>query len=150
MKPTAYLPFFGNDFFEAIAGYSDTVGLGYLRAIWHYWNHTGCEGLPDDDDYLRRICVVDSAQWPAVKSIIFDNRYNFRCVDGRWHQSHSREVWEKAVTLYDKKVKRTEAARAALATTRTVTKTVTEPPTDPVTERNHNHNQNHNQRSSHR
>ena len=50
-KPTAYLPLYGNDFFEAIAGYTDAVGLGYLRSLWHYWNHTGCEGLPDDDEY---------------------------------------------------------------------------------------------------
>ena len=44
-KPTAYLPLYGNDFFEAVAGYSDAVGMGYLRSLWHYWNHTGCAGL---------------------------------------------------------------------------------------------------------
>ena len=54
-KPSAYLPLYGNDFFEAIAGYPDAVGMGYLRALWHYWNHTGCDGLPDDDEYLRRV-----------------------------------------------------------------------------------------------
>ena len=27
-KPSAYLPLYGNDFFEAIAGYPDAVGLG--------------------------------------------------------------------------------------------------------------------------
>ncbi len=61
-KPSAYLPFYGNDFFEAIAGYSDAVGMGYLRALWHYWNHTGCDGLPDDDEYLRRVCGCERSR----------------------------------------------------------------------------------------
>ena len=45
-KPSAYLPFYGNDFFEAIAGYSDAVGMGYLRAIWHYWAIRAAPGCP--------------------------------------------------------------------------------------------------------
>ena len=65
-KPSAYLPFYGNDFFESIAGYPDGVGLGYLRALWHYWNLTNCEGLPDDDDYLRRVCCCDIADWGST------------------------------------------------------------------------------------
>ena len=45
-KPSAYLPLYGNDFFEAIAGYPDAVGMGYLRALWHYWNHQRCAYNP--------------------------------------------------------------------------------------------------------
>ena len=85
-KPTSYLPLFGNDFFEAIAGYSDTVGLGYLRALWHYWSHTTCEGLPDDDEYLRRICCVDVSSLvikahtptPATQRIYCEVTYSAR------------------------------------------------------------------------
>ena len=95
-KPTTYLPFFGNDFFEAVAGYSDAVAIGYLRALWHYWNHTACEGLPEDDDYLRRICCCDKDAWANVKEIIFDNRYNFRLEEGRWHQGRCRAEFKRS------------------------------------------------------
>jgi uncharacterized protein YdaU (DUF1376 family) len=116
-KPSAYLPLYGNDFFEAIAGYSDTVGLGYLRAIWHYWNHTGCEGLPDDDDYLRRICCCDDSHWANTKGIIFDNRYHFKLENGVWHQPRCRVEWQNSMELYAKKVRQTSAARLARKTT---------------------------------
>jgi len=89
-KPTAYMPFYGGDFFESIAGYSDAVGMGYLRAIWHYWGHTGCAGLPDDDDYLRRVCGCEAIQWACIKGIIFDNRYHFRLESGAWHPARCR------------------------------------------------------------
>ena len=112
-KPTSYLPLFGNDFFEAIAGYSATVGLGYLRALWHYWNHTACEGLPDDDDYLRRVCCVETSDWARAKGIIFDNRYHFRLEEGLWHQPRCQKVWQEAVELYEKKIRQTEAATRA-------------------------------------
>ena len=90
-KPSAYFPLYGNDFFEAIAGYPDAVGLGYLRALWHYWNHTGCDGLPDDDEYLRRVCKCEVAAWVRTKGIIFDNRYCFKLENGRWHQARCRK-----------------------------------------------------------
>ena len=99
-KPTAYLPLYGNDFFEAIAGYSDAVGMGYLRALWHYWNHTGCAGLPDDDEYLRRVCGCEGTEWVRTKGIIFDNRYLFRLEDGLWHQSRCRKEFQKSQALY--------------------------------------------------
>lgn len=127
-KPSAYLPFYGNDFFFAVAGYSDTVLAAYLRALWQYWHHTGCEGLQDDDVYLRRVCVPDGLNWPETKGILFDNRYFFRLEDGLWHQPRCRELWAKALLAYEKQVKRTEAARAALAATRAGTKAVTEGP----------------------
>ncbi len=101
MKPSAYLPFYGNDFFEAIAGYPDGIAIGYLRALWHYWNHTGCEGLPDDDEYLRRVCLCDASAWPRTREIIFDNRYHFRLEHGLWHQSRCRQEYLKSKEIYD-------------------------------------------------
>jgi uncharacterized protein YdaU (DUF1376 family) len=100
-KPTAYLPFYGNDFFQAMAGYTDTIAIRYLRAIWHYWSHTGCTGLPDEDEYLRRICGCERAEWAGVKAIIFDNRYHFRLEDGLWHQPRCREEWMKSKRVFD-------------------------------------------------
>ena len=112
-KPSAYFPFYGNDFFEAVAGYSEGIAIGYLRALWHYWNHTGCDGLPDDDDYLRRVCGCEKTEWVRTKGIIFDNRYHFRLESGVWHQPRCQKVWQEAVELYEKKVKQTEAATRA-------------------------------------
>jgi len=98
-KPTAYFPFFGNDFFEAVAGYSDTILASYLRALWHYWHHTGCEGLRDDDNYLRRVCVPDGLNWPETKGIIFDNRYFFRLENGLWQQHRCREEFQRSIAI---------------------------------------------------
>jgi len=103
-KPSAYFPFYGNDFFEAVAGYSDGIAIRYLRALWHYWNHTGCDGLPDDDEYLRRICACDLSDWVRTKGIIFDNRYHFRLLDGIWHQPRCREEYQKSKVVYERRV----------------------------------------------
>jgi uncharacterized protein YdaU (DUF1376 family) len=112
-KPSAYLPLYGNDFFEAIAGYSDAVGMRYLRAIWHYWNHTGCQGLPDDDEYLSRVCGCEATEWAHTKGLIFDNRYHFRLENGAWHQTRCRDEWVKYKHLFDK---RSKAGKIAAAT----------------------------------
>jgi uncharacterized protein YdaU (DUF1376 family) len=113
-KPSAYFPLYGNDFFEAIAGYSSAVGLGYLRALWHYWHHTSCEGLPDDDEYLRRVCCCDSGEWARTRGVIFDNRYHFKLGnDGLWHQERCRKEWEVSMALFERRMQRTAAATAA-------------------------------------
>jgi uncharacterized protein YdaU (DUF1376 family) len=113
-KPSAYFPLYGNDFFEAIAGYDDAVGMGYLRALWHYWHHTSCEGLPDDDEYLRRVCCVEGAHWARAKRIVFDNRYHFKLgEDGLWHQPRCKKEWDISTMLFEKKMKQTAAATAA-------------------------------------
>jgi uncharacterized protein YdaU (DUF1376 family) len=102
-KPSAYLPLYGNDFFEAIAGYSDAVGMRYLRAIWHYWN----------DEYLSRVCGCEATEWAHTKGLIFDNRYHFRLENGAWHQTRCREEWVKYKHLFDK---RSKAGKVAAAT----------------------------------
>jgi uncharacterized protein YdaU (DUF1376 family) len=104
-KPSAYLPFYGNDFFEAIAGYSDDVGMKYLRAIWHYWNHTGCAGLPDDDEYLQRVCGCGEGEWVRIKGMIFDNQFHFRLENGAWHQTRCRDEWAKSKRVFDQRSK---------------------------------------------
>jgi uncharacterized protein YdaU (DUF1376 family) len=111
-KPSAYFPFYGNDFFEAIAGYPEAIGLGYLRALWHYWNHTSCDGLPDDDEYLRRICACDLSDWVRTKGIIFDNRYNFRLENGLWQQGRCKAEFQKSKDIY---AARAEAGKRAMA-----------------------------------
>ncbi len=102
-KPTAYLPFYGNDYFAAVAGYPSSVVAGYLRALWHYWNHTGCRGLPDDDEYLQRMCCCSPAEWEYVRSVVFDNDYHFKLEEGRWHQARCRAEFEKSQAIYAKR-----------------------------------------------
>ncbi len=102
-KPSAYLPLYGNDFFEAVAGYDDGVAMGYLRALWHSWNHTGCAGLPDDDEYLRRVCGCERAAWARTRGIIFDDRYLFRLENGAWHQPRCRKEWAKSKKVFDQR-----------------------------------------------
>ena len=51
---TRWMPFHGLDFFEAVKPYPDYIVAGYLRAIWHYWHHTRAEGLPNNQEMLRR------------------------------------------------------------------------------------------------
>ena len=95
MKHDLFMPFYGGEFFEAMAGHSESVGMAYLRALWHYWGHTGCTGLPNDDEYLRRVCGCERAEWARTKGIIFDNRYHFRLEEGLWQQARGLPEWSK-------------------------------------------------------
>ena len=104
------MPFYGGEFFEAMAGHSESVGMAYLRALWHYWGHTGCTGLPNDDEYLRRVCGCERAEWARTKGIIFDNRYHFRLEEGLWHQARCREEWRKSQESF---AQRSEHGRTA-------------------------------------
>ena len=96
MKLSQFMPLYGGDFFQAVAGYPDSVAIAYLRAIWHYWAHTACEGLPDDPEYLRRVCCIETAEWVAVKEIVFDDRYHFKRTAGRWHSKRAMAEYQKA------------------------------------------------------
>lgn len=104
------MPFFGNDFFEATSGYSDSIVLGYLRACWHYWHQTHCEGLPNDNDYLRRICRLDAATWPKAKTVIFGQF--FKLSNGLWHQARCHQEHLLSLQSYRKKVKSAAHARS--------------------------------------
>jgi uncharacterized protein YdaU (DUF1376 family) len=97
------MPFFGNDFFLSVDGYSEVVIAAYLRAIWNYWSHTGCRGLKNDSEFLRRVCHVESAaDWQEVFETIFDND-KFFCLgaDELWHQKRAQEEYAKAKAKYD-------------------------------------------------
>ena len=105
------MPFFGASFFQAVEGYGDAVIVGYLHALWHYWNHTHCEGLPDDDEYLRKLCRCDPQEWARTKGIIFDDRYFF-CKNGtHWHQKNAKELHDSDLAIYQKRVALAENAR---------------------------------------
>lgn len=142
MKPDAYMPFYGNDFFSATDGYPDSVCLGYLRACWHYWHHTHCAGLPDEPEYLRRVCRIEAIEWARTKDVIFGAF--FRLSNGKWHQERAAKEYEKTVKAYQNKV-----AGAAKARNRS---SDINPDTNPditllITD-NQNQNQNQNHRQS--
>lgn len=106
MSLNAYMPFYGDDFFTAIRGYSSTIQIAYLRAIWHYWSHTHCQGLKNDSQFLRCICEVDSTEWGEVEGVVFDNDIFF-CLgeDGKWHQKKASDIYQDSIKSYEAKVK---------------------------------------------
>jgi uncharacterized protein YdaU (DUF1376 family) len=130
VKPDAFLKFYGSDFFEAVNGYSDAVCAAYLRALWHYFKHSHCDGLPNDSDYLRRVCRCELQSWAAVGGIVF-GRF-FQLIDGKWHQERCREEYLTALEQYKRQVDRTAKARQSNPCN-TVTAPVTAPVTGPVT-----------------
>lgn len=114
MKPDAYLPFYGNDFFAATDGLSEIATLAYLRALWHYWSHTHCTGLPEDDEYLRRVCRCQTQEWARTKGLLFDSDGPFfRLQQGRWHQSNAANRYLEAHETYQRRVAGAAKARAA-------------------------------------
>lgn len=103
MKPDAYMPFYFRAFFEAIKGQPPYIGMGYLVAICYYWGHNNCEGLKDDDEFLRRVCEIDKLEWKEAKAFIFDGDKCFtQDANGIWHQKRAYEEWHKAKTKYEK------------------------------------------------
>jgi uncharacterized protein YdaU (DUF1376 family) len=115
------MPFFGTLFFEAVEGHSDAVALGYIRALWHYWNHTHCRGLPNDDEYLLRICRCDPAQWAKVKGDIFDNVHFFtQNGDGTWHQKRAKDIYARETELYNRRKEWAKNARTHKADRNTI------------------------------
>ena len=93
MNLDAYMPFYGRDFYAAVEGHSEAVEMGYMRAIWHYWAHTHCEGLKDDDAFLRRLTRCPANQWKETKRVIFGEFFFER--DGLWHQKRAKEEYDK-------------------------------------------------------
>ena len=125
MKPDSWLPFYGGDFFSAVEGHDDAMAVGYLRALWHYWHHLHCAGLPDDDEYLRKICRCENIHWARTRDIIFDDLNFFVKIDGKWHQKRAHEEFNKSAELYAKKVNQTAGALKARGITPNVTSHVT-------------------------
>ena len=114
MKPDSYIPFYGSDFFFAMSGQSDAVIVAYLRCIWHYWSHYHCEGLPDNEEMLRRLCHCDREDWNTVRDVIFDNEQFFtQDANGLWHQKRASDEWQKSMGRYQAVCKKTSAATIA-------------------------------------
>lgn len=110
MNPDAYMPFYGNDFFQAIEGHSDSIGIAYQRCIWYYWHQTHCEGLKNDSEFLRRLCRCERPDWELMESVIFDNEKFFTLgEDGMWHQKRASQEWQKSVEKYLRSIKGAKA-----------------------------------------
>jgi len=114
MNPDSFMPLYGDEFFAAIEGLPENIGMGYLRAIWHYWGHTHATGLRDDPEFLRRLCRIERHDWEEARAVIFDNDKFFTLgEDGKWHQSRAASEWKKSKDAYDLKLKRaTDGAKA--------------------------------------
>ncbi len=114
MSPDSYIPFYGNEFLQAIEGHSDSISMGYLRCIWHYWHQTHCKGIRNNDEFLRKLARIDRSDWEYAHSIIFDNDKFFTLgEDGLWHQKRAFTIWADVKEAYEKQVMRTAAASAA-------------------------------------
>lgn len=108
------MPFYGNDFFRAVEGQPHYVVSGYMRALWHNWTHEHCQGLRNNENYLRAVCHLDPDEWEVAFGIIFDNDKFFTLgEDGLWHQTRLSNEWEMAKERYDKQCARTKAATVA-------------------------------------
>lgn len=121
-KPDSYMPYYGNDFEAATKGFSPSTKWAYLCAIWHYWHHTHCAGLPDDNESLRRICEVEMIDWGRIKGQVFNSPF-FTLTDGVWHQSRSREIYTKWDKAYKAKVEALALARESNPNNRTGNRT---------------------------
>lgn len=114
MNPTAYMPFFGRDFFADTDGMTDLLSQAFLRALWHYWSQTKCAGLQDDQVFLRKICRVEREDWEDVSATLFDNDRFFTIDEsGLWHHEPTRKSWSEVKEKYDKRMKQTAAANEA-------------------------------------
>jgi uncharacterized protein YdaU (DUF1376 family) len=114
MKPDSFMPFYGNDFFQAITGYDENVGMAYLKALWHYWHHENCRGLKDEQEFLRRICGCDRDSWAIVRDVIFDNdRFFTLDTEGLWRQKRADELWDTSQKKYTSAIIRGKNGAAA-------------------------------------
>jgi uncharacterized protein YdaU (DUF1376 family) len=152
MKPDCFMPYYGNDFEAATKGFGPEVKWAYLCALWHYWHHTHCQGLPNDDDMLRRICEVETASWARIRGSIFKAPF-FELQNGLWQQNRARDMYHESVRIYNSRSAASRIANESRKGTRkrTVTDTVTECETGTVADpiHNHNHNHIHNQSQNH-
>ncbi len=153
MHPSAYMPLYGNDFFSAVEGRTASVAVAYLRALWHYWHHYHCAGLPPDSDYLRRVCHADKDDWPSVEPVVFGKLF-FQDTHGLWQQKRAQHEYAKALASYTKRLANSEALSSARWSTAhasakdSPTESVTESATQSATDRNQNQKQNNNQKQS--
>ena len=99
MNPDAWMPYYGGDFNDATRLWPREIKWSYLDAIWFYWSHTKCDGIPDDDDCLRRLCGCDLSDWQKTKGTIFSGQPFFYLENGKWHQKRARNEYAKVLEL---------------------------------------------------
>jgi len=111
--PDTFFPFYSRAFFEAVEGQPDYIVLGYLRALSFYWSHNHCQGLENDQEFLRRLCRIEKDKWSKSFDILFGREEFFALIDDKWHQQRMLEEWGKAVNRYKTAQLKTKAATAA-------------------------------------
>lgn len=106
MNPDSYMPFYGNDFFQAMRGRKAFIKIAYLELIWYYWSHEHCKGLEDDTEFLQGIAGLKDDEWAIAMPVIFDNDHFFtQDSEGRWHQRRAEAEWIKSREKYAAAVK---------------------------------------------
>jgi uncharacterized protein YdaU (DUF1376 family) len=98
--------------------------------------------LENDDEFLMQVCECPERDWALTKARIFRDGYFVLGGDGKWHQKRTREEYDRAKELIERKTSQTEAARRTKHVTKpvtdsvtdSVTRSVTDPVTTPVTE----------------
>ena len=109
----AWMPYYGGDFDSATKMWSREMRMSYLDCLWHYWSHTKCKGLPNDDDLLRRLCGCELREWARTKGLIFGGKPFFYLRRGKWHQNRSRKERADRLRISRRQMLRTLAATNA-------------------------------------
>ena len=127
------MPFYGQDFDRDTKGWSREDRWSYWIALWAYWCGE-CQGLPNDDEALSRICECPSnaqayaqaptqayaqalpeqcsgSAWARCKTLIFGAKFKLGA-DGLWHQKRARELYDQAVKALEMASKRGKAGAA--------------------------------------
>ena len=107
-KPDSYMPFYGPKFEQAMKGQPHYIFSGYLQAVIYYWFHANCEGLKDNDEFLRKVCGQEKDEWPACREVLFsgDDEFFSLGTDGKWHQKFQDGLWRRQEVSYAKAVTR--------------------------------------------
>lgn len=96
-------------FAEKYTPYGAEKFRAFFHVLSHYW-HFGCEGLRDDDEFLREVSRCDSKNWSDVKGVVFGN---FFVMDesGLWQNLEFKQEHEKIISDHRRRVAATAAAR---------------------------------------
>lgn len=109
----AWMPYYGDDFDSATKMWSREMRMSYLDCLWHYWSHTKCMGLPNDDEMLRRLCGCELREWVRTKGVLFGGRPFFYLRHGRWHQDRARKERAERLRICRLNMHKTFAATRA-------------------------------------
>jgi len=104
--------FYFRDFFEAIDGLPDSIGLGYLRLIGHYWGNNHTKGLENNPEVIRKICRIERDEWQEWQDTILGRFFELD-EDGMWQQKRAQLLWAETNANYQSAVNRGKAGAAA-------------------------------------